>query len=120
MPKIIVIIEDDSATQKLYKEALSTEGFEVVQYFNGNVVMPKIREDNPNLILLDIMLPGKKNGFDLLEEIKKDPILKKVPVIMLTNLDSEEQVAKQIGATDYVVKANISIADLVKKIKETL
>ena len=66
------------------------------------------------------MLPAGMNGFDLLEQLKRDEKLKTVPVIVFTNLDSERNVAESMGAVDYIVKANTSIDDLVKKVKSHL
>ena len=114
--KNIVIIEDDKNTQKIYYDALVSKGHKLTQFFSGDVAMFAIKQAKPDLILLDIMLPGDKNGFDILEELKADPDLEHVPVLVLTNLDTEEKAAKEIGVADYVVKANISLESLLAKI----
>ena len=116
----VLIIEDDEQTLKIYTEALTKAGYEVLQEKTANFPLSKLASQKPNLIILDIMLPGKMNGFDLLEKIVKDNDLKKIPVLVLTNLDSEEKVAKDIGATDYLVKANTSISDVVRKVRELI
>ena len=66
------------------------------------------------------MLPGGMHGFDLLERLKADEKLKKIPVIVLTNLESEEKVAKDIGAIDYIVKVHVDPKDVMEKIKKVL
>lgn len=73
-----------------------------------------------DLVLLDIMLPGGMNGFDVLEDLKRNQLTSSIPVIVLTNLDSERETALKIGAADYAVKANTSIEETVQKIKQQL
>jgi CheY-like chemotaxis protein len=63
------------------------------------------------------MLPGGMNGFDVLEQLQKDPNVKSIPVIILTNLDSEEVTAKKIGSVEYIVKTNMTLDDVVKKVQ---
>lgn len=115
--KKILFIEDDTEMQKIYKEAFATEEFETIPAYTADTGLDLARTQKPNLIILDIMLPGGKNGFDVLEALKKDEELKKIPVLVLTNLDSEKQVALKIGAHEYLVKANTSIAEVVTKVK---
>ena len=116
----LLIIEDDLATLKIYTEAFKKEGYEVIQQATSDIPLHKVVELQPDLIVLDIMLPGKVNGFDLLEAFKSDPRVKEIPVVVLTNLDSEEKVAKQIGADDYLVKANTSMEDVINIVKKHL
>lgn len=116
----ILIIEDDNLMQQIYKEALTPEGFEVLQAFTGQQGLTIAKSQKPNLIILDVMLPMGMNGFDVLEQLKADPQVREIPVLVFTNLDTEEKVALSIGAADYIVKANTSIEDVVKKIKHHL
>ena len=120
MAKRILLIEDDLSIQKVYTEKLSIEGLEVVSALGGEDGFALAKKGGMDLILLDIMLPGKLNGFDVLEALKKDEELKKIPVIILTNLESEEKAAKEIGAVDYVIKANTDLNLIVEKIKTYL
>lgn len=115
--KTILFIEDDVEMQKIYAEAFSNNGFEVVSASTADEGVAQAREKNPSLIILDIMLPGGKNGFDALEQLVADSELAKIPVLVLTNLDSEKDVAMKIGAKDYLVKANSSIEQVVEKVK---
>lgn len=114
---IILIVEDDINLQKIYTEKLKLEGFEVTSTASGKEGLTSVKDKKPDLILLDIMLGGNFNGFDFLELLKKDESAKKIPVIVLTNLDSEEKVARDIGASEYLVKANTGIDELVNKVR---
>ena len=118
--KKILIIEDDHALQLIYQNKFDQEGFDVTQAYTGQQGLTIAKDKVPDLILLDVMLPEGMNGFDFLEQIKRDDALKNVPVILFTNLDSEKNVAYSMGAVDYVVKANTSIDELVAKVKSHL
>ncbi len=118
--KRVLMIEDDTALQELYKYALSKESIQFTGSLTGKEGLDKAKKEKPDLIILDIMLPGGLNGFDVLEFLKKDPTTKTIPVLVLTNLDKEEKSAREIGAVEYLVKANTSITDVVSKIKNLL
>lgn len=116
----ILIIEDDPQLQQVYQESLTLEGFQIIQSFTAEEGLMQASAQKPDLILLDIMLPNGKNGFDVLEQLKKNENLAKIPVIVMTNLDTEKNTAISIGAVDYVVKANTSIEDIIKKVRSYL
>lgn len=118
--KKILIVEDDQNLRQILVERLGGMGFSVDEAENGQQALNKIKAVQPNLVLLDIMLPGGMNGFDVLEQIKANPALKDIPVIVLTNLDTEQKTALDIGAIDYIVKANISLDEVVLKINNNL
>lgn len=120
MAKKILLIEDDPDIQKMYSNKLNFEGYHVIQAIDGKDGLLKAKTENPDMVLLDIMLPRGMNGFDVLEEIRKDQALQNVPVIVLTNLDSEQKVAEKVGATAYLVKANTDLTELIKLIKQYL
>jgi DNA-binding response OmpR family regulator len=115
----ILLIEDDKFLRTVLEKKLSAEGFEVVSAIDGDEALEKIISDKPDIILLDIILP-KKSGFLVLENIKKDPEFKKVPVFIISNLGQEEDTKKglSLGAVEYFIKAKVSLDDVVKKIKE--
>jgi two-component system phosphate regulon response regulator PhoB len=117
MKKKILLIDDDTDTQKIYSEKLGSEGFEVVGKMTGNEGLAYAKTTKPDLVLLDIMLPGSLNGFDVLESFKKDDELKKIPVLILTNIGGQEKPALEIGADDYIVKANTDLNQIVEKVK---
>jgi len=119
--KKILIIEDDQFLLDIYATKLKEEGFEVEGAVNGEVALKKLEESQPDLILLDIILP-MKGGFDVLKEIKKDERFKKLPIIIISNLSRKEDMKKglSMGAVKYLVKANYTPSQIVKEIKKIL
>lgn len=117
----ILFIEDETTLQKTLSAILKDQGFEVASAFDGETGLALAREKKPNIILLDLILP-KMDGFGVLTELKKDPGLKDVPVIVLTNLEAVEDVEKviELGATTYLVKANYDLPEIAAKVKEIL
>ena len=118
--KQLLMIEDDVSVQELYTDALKDVSVTLTGATTGKAGLESITKSPPDLIILDIMLPGGMNGFDVLEQLKKDPRYANIPVLVLTNLDSERESAMNIGATDYLVKSNTSMDDLVTKVKAIL
>lgn len=119
--KKILIIEDDEHISKIYDIKLKAEGMNVVIARDGEEGIQKIVSEDPALILLDLMIP-KKDGFEVLAEVKKMPNRKNVPVIILSNLGQQSDVDRvmALGAVDYLVKANLSFGEVVGKIREHL
>ncbi len=114
----VLIVEDDNLLSKVYQEVLSKNGFEVNTATTGPMGLELIKSWSPNLVLLDVMIPGGMNGFDILEQVKADPSLKAIPIVVISNLDSEKRTALSIGATDYIFKANTSIDEVVEKVRK--
>jgi len=114
----IVLVEDDEILSKVINEELEDAGFSVVQAFDGEEGLKLIRSKKPDLVLLDIILP-KKNGFEVLEELKKSPDTQDIPVIVLTMIGKDEDIKKglRLGANDYIVKSQHAIAEIIEKIK---
>lgn len=121
MAKKILFIEDEPTLQKAVSEVLTQEEFEVLGALDGEKGMEMIKKEKPDLILLDLILP-KKDGFEVLKEMKEDKELKDIPVIVLTNLEGMGDVEKalSLGATTYLVKADYELENVVEKIKQTL
>ncbi len=119
--KTILFIEDEPTLQKTVGQFLEKEGYQIKNALDGEIGLALAKEIKPDLILLDLILP-KKDGFGVLEELKKDETTKDIPVIILTNLEGGADVEKalSLGATTYLVKANYELEEVVKKIKETL
>lgn len=119
--KKILIIEDEVTLQRAMVDFLTQEKFEVVSAMDGEQGLALAKSEMPDLIILDIILP-KKDGYEVLSEVKKDLHTKKIPVILLTNLESAENIQKafESGAMTYLVKSDYKLEDIVLKIKETL
>lgn len=118
--KKILIIEDDVELQKIYEEQLRANEFEVFHAHVGQQGLNMAKFHKPDLIMLDVMLPGGMNGLEVLEQLKRDKELKATPVLVLSSLDTEAKTAKSIGAVDYIVKTSISIEEIVDRIKKIL
>lgn len=115
----ILLVEDDTFLAGMYVTKLELEGFDVVLADNGEKGLEQARATNPDIVLLDVILP-RMSGFDVLKNLKDDEQTKDVPVIMLTNLGQSEDVQKglDLGAKDYLVKAHFMPAEVVQKVKE--
>lgn len=116
--KKILIIEDDPLLTKMYRTKLESEGFEVNVAHDGIEGLAEAK-NGADLIILDIMMP-QLSGIDLLEKLRKTPKGKKIPVIVLTNLASEEEEnkARSLEVKEFLVKADQTPTDLVEKIKK--
>lgn len=116
--KKILLVEDDKYISRAYKDGLERAGFEVITAADGLVGVKKAKEENPDLILLDLILPAK-NGFEVLEEIKMDEAAGNIPVVILSNLGQDSDVDKgnALGAEDYLIKSNYSMKEVVEKVK---
>ena len=119
--KKILFIEDESALQKTIGESQIQEGFKVFAALNGEIGVRIAREKRPELIILDLVLP-KKDGFEVLEDLKKAEGTKDIPIIVLTNLEDLKGIQRAIdlGATTYLVKSNYRLDEVVEKIKGVL
>jgi CheY-like chemotaxis protein len=114
----ILLVEDDVQLQSMYKRKFEYEHFQVTIAGTGKDALQALTDSSISIILLDIMLPGGMNGFDVLEQVKTNPDIKDLPVIMMTNLDSEREQALQMGAVAYFVKAETPLDVLVEEIKK--
>lgn len=116
MKKIIQIIEDEPSLSSPVKSALQKAGYEVFVEANGDQATLAVKAHKPDLVLLDIMLPGK-TGWEIIDEIGKD-----FRVVIMSNLDSptREIDFKNKGASDYIVKSNISLKDIVARVNKIL
>lgn len=117
----ILIIEDDKFLIKLYSDKLRRQGFEVFGSLTGEEGLNRLSAEEPDLLILDLVLPGK-NGFDVLKEIKDNPETKNIPVIILTNLGQESDIKRglDLGAAAYLVKTEFSVNQLAEKVREHL
>jgi DNA-binding response OmpR family regulator len=117
----ILLVEDDKFIARAYKDGLERAGFEVYVVTSGLEAIDKTREHNPDLMLLDLILPGK-NGFEILEELRMTDEFRTLPVVVLSNLgqDTDIQKAKNLGALDYLVKTDYSMKEVIERLKAHL
>lgn len=121
MAKKILFVEDEPALQKTLGSVLENIGFTIVSAFDGETAVTLAQQELPDLILLDLILP-KKDGFQVLEEIKKDEATKHIPVIILSNLESVNEIERaiELGATTYLIKTNYRLDEVIDKIKNII
>jgi DNA-binding response OmpR family regulator len=114
----ILLVEDDDFLRGICEHKLKKEGFDVSISADGLDALKQVQEQDFHLVLLDVILPNM-NGFEILENIKKDPAKSSVPVIMLTNMGQESEVKKglDLGAEDYIIKAHFSVEEIIEKIR---
>ncbi|MEX0594596.1 MAG: response regulator [Patescibacteria group bacterium] len=122
--KKILLVEDEPLLIGLYKEAFSEEPYSMSVAESGTDALVQVNNNKPDLILLDILLPGM-NGFEVLRKIKASSKSRDIPVIVLTNLGSEEtdkdrQLALSLGAIDYLVKSYHTPEEMIKIVRSRL
>lgn len=119
--KKIAVVEDDQFLSKAFILKLNAAGFDAIAIRDGQDAFDTISREMPDLVLLDLMLP-KRSGFDILADLKKDEKLKNIPVIIMSNLGQEEEVQRglSLGASEYLVKTNIKLEEVVNKINTYL
>ena len=120
-PMKVLLVEDDKFLSSILKTKLEQAGLEVTLALDGEQAIEALKNYQPNLILLDLILP-KKSGFEVLESISQDPQIEQIPVIILSNLGQEKDIerTKQLGAIEYYIKAKTSIDFLIERIKDIL
>ncbi len=121
MAKRILIVEDDRFLRELIVKKLSNEAYDVVEAVDGEQGLQKTKETKPDLILLDLILPGI-DGFEVLARKKDDPTIAAIPVIVLSNLGQKEDVEKGLGlgAVDYLIKAHFTPGEIIEKVRNII
>lgn len=116
--KKILMIEEDYFLRKIYKNKLTSVGFEFIEATNGEEGLNKLISEKPDLVLLDLILP-KKNGFDVLIEIRKNKELKDTLVIILSVLSQKSDIKRGLdfGAQEYLIKSEMSLSGVVDRVK---
>ena len=117
----VLIAEDEEVLRRMYLTRFKAEKFQVFEAVNGKEAFELAKEKKPDIIMLDIIMP-LVDGFAALRKIKADETTKNIPVVMLTNLAQNGDITegKRLGATDYLVKANLTPTEVVEKIKKVL
>lgn len=117
----ILIVEDDKFLRELMTRKLNNEGFDLQEAIDGEEGLKKLETFKPDIILLDLILPGL-DGFETLERIKDNPQTSEIPVLILSNLGQRDEIEKglKLGAVDFMVKAHFTPEEIVGKIKSIL
>lgn len=115
----VLIVEDDPLMSRMYQKIFTFDGFEVELAHDGEEGWNKIKSFQPTVILMDVMMP-KLNGLQLLERVKSDPGMKKIPVVMLTNLagQADAESALEKGAVKYIIKSEHEPKEISAMVKE--
>lgn len=118
----ILIVEDDEFLLNIYVTTFQNEGFEVLTAVNGALGLKQAIENLPQIILLDILLPGEKNGLDVLRELKDDAKTAKIPVMIMSNLADDITVSEgmALGAKGYFPKSQLTPVDVVRNVRNLL
>jgi len=117
----VLVIEDDKFLQRLLVMKLTQDGFEVSGASDGEEGLRRIVTESPDLVVLDLIMP-KMDGFEVLTQMRTNSASRDIPVIVLSNLGQDEDVSrvKQLGAIEFLTKSDVSIHEVVRKIKEAL
>jgi len=117
----MLIIEDDTFIMDMYRTKFEMADYEVLMAEDGNKGIKMIKENKPDIVILDVVMP-QMDGFEVLKTIKKDSNLKDIPVILLTNLGQKENIEDglKLGADDYVIKAHFTPEEVVGKVEKVL
>lgn len=117
----ILLVEDDVALAAVYRSRLELEGFELYEVNDGEQALQAAKEFQPELILLDAMMP-KISGFDVLDILRNTPETTNIKVVMLTALSQpkDKERAESLGVDDYLVKSQVVIGDVVDRVKHHL
>ena len=121
MKKKILFIEDEEILLTLLQKKLTNEGYEVFIARDGKQGLKKIREELPDLVLLDILMP-KMSGFEVMEEMNKDAKIKKIPVIVISNSGQPLEIdrIRGLGAKDWLIKTQFNPQEVVEKVKKQI
>ncbi len=121
MAKKILIIEDEKIIYDLLERKLTKEGYSVAITTNGIDGLIKMREDRPDIVLLDIIMP-KMGGFEVMEEMNKDETLKDIPVIVVSNSGQPVEIdrIKKMGAKDWLIKTEFNPQEVLEKVKKQI
>ncbi len=117
----VLIVEDDSFLRKLLVEKLKREGFSIKEAASGKEALESVSREIPMVVLLDLVMPGA-DGFQVLQELRKEERTKNIPVIVLSNLGEQENIdrAKSLGADDYMVKAHFILDEIVERVSNLI
>ncbi len=115
--KSILVVDDEKSLAQALELKLKHAGYEAKAVFNGQAAVDELRVNHYDVVLLDLVMPTM-GGFEVLETLKRENI--KLPIIVTSNLSQEEDIKKatSLGATEYFVKSNTPISDIVSQIEK--
>ncbi len=116
---VILLIDDNETYRKINKNVMLIEGFEVLEATNGREALTLMQTNPPDLILCDVYMPNM-DGLSFLTELKKDPSLGKIPVVMVTNVQEELDKAVKVGAEEAVLKSSVTPKQIVEVCRKHL
>jgi len=121
MAKDILLIEDEEILANLLVKRLKEEGYNISLAKNGEEGLVRIKDEKPDLILLDIVMP-KKGGFEVLEEMQKNPEMKDIPVVVISNSGQPVEISRalELGVKDYLIKTQFNPEEVIKKVKKQI
>jgi len=121
MGKKILIAEDEAILSTLLEKKLIEEGYQIFVAEDGEKTMEILNKEEVDLLLLDIIMP-KKSGFEVMEEMKKDSKLSKIPVIIISNSGQPVELSKikELGAKDWLIKTEFAPQEVVEKVKKQI
>ena len=118
--KKVLWVEDDTLLGKILGGAINTQGFHLELALTGKGALAMLKDFVPDVIMVDLYLPGEMNGYDVLEQVALDPRLKNIPTIILSNFGKAEHFGKEysIVPTKYLLKADVSVAQIIQTLRE--
>ncbi len=121
MSKKILVVEDDRFLRELITQKLTREGYDVNEAVDGEDGVKKAEEKKPDVILMDLILPGI-DGFEAITKIKEKPDFENTPIIILSNLGQRDDIERglKLGAVDFLVKAHFTPGEIIEKIEKVL
>lgn len=122
LKKKILLVEDDIGLSEMYQKKLSLEGFDAIIARSGGEGLQLALSSKPDVILLDIMLPGL-DGMTVMKRLREDPWGKDVPIIILTNLNADDKIIKDVmegHPAYYLMKANVDPLKVIERVHEVL
>lgn len=115
----VLVVDDDPMVTRLVRINLELEEFQVEEAWDGNTAMKMMRENPPQILVLDIMMP-RMDGWEILRQVREDPVLKDMPVVLLTAKVQDEDMARgwRMGADGYITKPfnPVGLADILREV----
>lgn len=119
--KKIMWVEDDLFLSDMIARKCASNHCDLMHATNSETTFELLKKDTPDIIILDILLPGK-NGFEILEELKKSDQTKNIPVVILSNFGQKDEIEKglKLGAEKYLIKATLTLDEILSEVNNVL